>query len=152
VHAKAHFEANYGALTPQDVASDRFGLNQCVETWSPQAPYGTQLNTIVSARLGSPVRRLDLILRFWRRYRYHGNTEYKLSVHGRPMIITHYHDGRLKIWLDDKVIYQQTRRARDNQLMERYDYDSYQDEEVRWEESLEQVRERLERASAHRRS
>lgn len=153
-YAKAHFEANYGAMTPQDAASDRFGLNQCAETWSPQAPYGAQLNTIVPMRLGSPVRRLDLILKYWRRYRYHGHTEYRLLVHGRPMTITHYRDGRLQVALDDRVIYEQIKRYRHDRemvIVERVDAEDLANQRaLERENMLRATRERLERASAHR--
>lgn len=145
----SYAEANYGALTPQDVASDRFGLNQDTELWEPHARYGHKLKTVVSTRLGSPVRRLGLILAYWTHSRYHGATRYELTVHGRPLTITHSRDGRIKLVLDHKTVYEQTRRHRQGQqiIVERYDDSA---EEIAHEESLEAVRERLERASAHR--
>lgn len=148
----SYAEANYGALTPQDVASDRFGLRQDTEIFHTRP---ARLETVVSTIWDAPVRRLGLMLEKWRYSRYHGHSDYNLSVHGRPLVITHRRDGRVSIWFDGKTIYEQVKLKRrgEYEVVERIDDRVEQARRVAEHEAkMDAVRERLERASANRRA
>jgi len=133
-------EVDYGTQAADEV--DRFGAAQTYYIWERVGPRRGERRTIVPSLLGAPIKRLGLTLKRWTWVWTSQHSDYFLDIHGRNVEITHYRDGRLKIWLDNRIIYQQLKRKRKGETVIVEEYDP-QLEETQREERIEAVRARL---------
>ena len=90
-------EVDYGEQGPEHF--DRFGIRHYAHV------YSRHRNSIfVDANLHGIVKRLGLTLMGWAK-RYYNVYHYFLDIHGRPLEIRSYSDGRIKLFLDGACVY-----------------------------------------------
>ena len=95
--AFGNVEADYGEQGPEHF--DRWGLRHYVTLRTRRT-----VRTFMDANLSAPIKRLGLTLRSWQRT-WQGSAHYFLNIHGRPLEIRCYEDGRIKLFLDGEAVY-----------------------------------------------
>jgi len=105
----AYARIDYGMQTPQSL--DRFGTEQ---TYRVYAVNGERhdCHVVEPVRSNGVLQRLGLRITKWAHNRHHGIHDYELDIHGRTLKIRHFGDGRIKLTLDGKRAYAETKKWR----------------------------------------
>lgn len=132
------FIAEYGEQTPEHF--DRFGVGHHVTVTTPD--HGKRIYLTLNPR--GIVRRLGLTLQGWAKY-WPGAHRYCLDVHGRPLEIRRYADGRIKLWLDGQPVYTENTKVVIRHGIKRREVEKWYDPAVDIEEREAAREERLEK-------
>jgi hypothetical protein len=131
-------EADYGEQTPEHF--DRFGVRHFV-----RYTVNHRARDFVDTNPSAPVTRFKLTLQQWWRS-WPGLQTFRLDLDGRPMEIRIYSDGRVKIILDDDVIYAEKNKVVTRNWVKHREVAKWRTDRVEQEEAAEQAEKRAEEA------
>jgi hypothetical protein len=148
--APVDIECDYGELTPELAAADRFGDHQNYRLRTRRG----RLRHVLPGDVYSPIKRLGLVLKSWTRNSWGRSEWFDLSINGRQLHVRSYSDHRLRIWLDDEEIYgehlrtitaEDRREGRRKAMGWRKSYASnwLVEQQAQAEQEIENVRDRL---------